>query len=203
MKTYAIISQKGGAGKTTLTLNLAIAAEQRGLAALVVDIDPQASAAQWSDYRDDDSPVIISSQASRLDNILETAKENEADLVIIDTAPHSDNAALSAARVADLVLIPCRPSVLDLRAISQSVDIASLANKQAIVVINAAPPRGGLSDEARDVIAQYDVMVAPVTIAHRAAFYHSLTGGQTVSEYEPEGKAAQEILDLYNWFDNM
>lgn len=203
MKVYAIISQKGGTGKTTIALNLAIIAESRGLTTLLIDIDPQASASQWGNSREKETPFIISAQASRINDVIKIAKENSVDVVIIDTAPHSDSTALTAIRASDLVLIPCRPSVLDLRAIAQSVDIVALTKKKAVVIINAAPPRGMLSNEAKEVVSQYDVIVAPVIITHRAAFYHSLTEGKTVQEFDPFGKATKEIIELYDFIEKI
>lgn len=199
MKTIALISQKGGAGKTTLTLNLAVAAELSGRSCAVIDLDPQASAMGWQDTREKESPVVISAQAARINDILATAKEHGAALTIIDTAPHSDSAALQAARAADLVLIPCRPSILDLRAIATSVDIATMAKKPAVAVLNSVPPRGSLTDEALEAIKGYGLEIAPEQLGQRAAFVHSLTLGLSVLEYEPNGKASQEVTTIYNW----
>ncbi len=199
MKTIALISQKGGAGKTTLALNLAVAAELHGHSCVVIDIDPQASAMGWQDTREKETPVVISAQAVRINEILQTAKEHGADLVIIDTAPHSDSAALQAARAADLVIIPCKPSILDLRAIATSVDIASMAKKPAVAILNSVPPRGSLTEEALEAIRSYGLEIVPEHLGQRAAFVHSLTVGQAVLEYEPSGKAAQEIETIYKW----
>lgn len=112
MLTLAVISQKGGAGRTTLALNLAVAAHLEGETALVVDLDPQASAAAWHDSRGRDGPLVVSAQAMRLEEVLALAVEHGAAVAMIDTAPHSEAAALAAARAADLVLIPCRPGDL-------------------------------------------------------------------------------------------
>lgn len=196
MQTIAIISQKGGTGKTTMALNMAVASEQSGQPAVIVDLDPQASAKAWHDSREDDAPVVISAHASRLDDVLSAAKANGAGLTIIDTAPHSEGDALKSARAADLILIPCRPAILDLRAIASTKELADLAKTPAVAVINAAPPRGHLADEAAEAIRGYGLDVAPVTIAQRAAFVHSLTLGKTALEYEPDGKAAQEVKAL-------
>jgi chromosome partitioning protein len=113
MKTVAVISQKGGAGKSTLALHLAVAAEIAGLATIVIDLDPQASAATWKDLRKADTPSVTSVQAARLPQIMATAVEHGIQLAVIDTAPHSETAALAAARAADFILIPCRPAILD------------------------------------------------------------------------------------------
>jgi chromosome partitioning protein len=197
MKTIAILSQKGGTGKTTLALNLAVASEAAGYPTVIIDLDPQASAKEWSKSRDADTPVVISAHASQLDEILATAKENGAAFCLIDTAPHSERDALAAARAADLILIPCRPAILDLRAITVTKELADLANTPALAVINAAPPRGSLADEAGDAIRGYGLEVADVVVTQRMAFVHSLTGGQTVLEFEPDGKAADEIQALF------
>ena len=197
MKTIAIISQKGGAGKTTIALNLAVAAIRSGAPSVVIDIDPQASAKCWHDLRENDAPVVVSAQAARLPAILDTAKENGAKIVFIDTAPHSESSALAAARAADLVLIPCRPSLLDLKAISTTIDLAALAKTPVLAVLNTVPGRGGLRSDAEQVLNGYGVEMAAATIGQRVAFVHSLTAGQSVLEYEPDGKAAEEIVALF------
>jgi len=133
METISFISQKGGAGKTTLALNLAGAANIDGLQSVVVDLDPQASAKGWHDQRNE-APVVISTHATRLAEVIDTVREHDADLCIIDTAPHSETVALAAAKAADLILIPCRPAVFDLRAISSSIDLTQIAGKPALVV---------------------------------------------------------------------
>lgn len=199
MKTISIISRKGGAGKTTLTVHLAVAACSDGKETAIIDLDPQASAAGWGDSRKQEIPAVVSAQAARLPKVLEAAVNNGADLAIIDTAPHSETAALAAIRAADLILIPCRPAILDLRAIGDTIDLVNLASKTATVVLNAVPPRGSLADEAVEAIAPLGVSIAPIRIGQRAAFVHSLTAGQTAQEYEPEGKAAEEIQQVYKW----
>ena len=200
MKIVAVISQKGGAGKTTLAVNLAVAAELENAATVLIDLDPQASAKTWHDIRErKDAPFVVSSQASRLEEVLEISRSNGAELVVIDTAPHSESTALAAARAADLVLIPCRPAILDLKAIGISADLAALAKKPAAVVLNAVPHQGRLAEEAEEAVRSYNLAIAPMKLTQRAAYVHSLTAGQAVQEFEPEGKAAAEISELYKW----
>lgn len=101
MKVLAILSQKGGAGKTTMALHLAVEAERRGLTTAVIDLDPQASAASWGDSRKSEGPVVVSAQASRLSQVLAAARENNARLAIIDTATAfgvSSNGSLAGSR---------------------------------------------------------------------------------------------------------
>jgi chromosome partitioning protein len=199
MKTIAILSQKGGAGKTTLAIHLAVASELAGRRAAIVDLDPQASATSWKDHRTQEAPAVVSAQAARLAYILATAEEHGTSLSILDTAPNSESAALTAARAADLILIPCRPALLDLKAIGFTVDVVRLANKPAVVILNATPTRGTLADEARVAVERYNVPVAPVHLGYRIAYIHALTAGQTVQEYEPESKAAEEVTQFYTW----
>lgn len=199
MFIISILSNKGGSGKTTLAINLAVASELAGKPAVIIDIDPQASAKSWHDNRQEKSPTVISAQATRLPELLETAKEHGAALVIIDTAPHSETAALAAARAADLILIPCRPGILDIRAISTSADLAALSKTPAIAVLTACPYRGSLPDEAAAAIKTYGLPVAPARITHRSAFIHSLTASQAVMEYDREGRGADEVKQLYKF----
>ena len=199
MLTAAVISQKGGAGKTTLAINLAVATQRRGQAAIVVDLDPQVSAAAWSDSRAAETPVVISTQAARLDDVLQKAREHNAKLCLIDTAPHAETPALTAARAADLVLIPCRPSIVDLRAVTASRDIAQLAGTPAVAVLCSAPTRGPLAVEAHQALQARGFDVAPVNIGVRHAYIHAMTEGQGVQEYEPRGKAAGEVARLHTW----
>ena len=197
MKILALISQKGGAGQTTLALNLAVAAVMDGKQTAVIDLDPQTSATDWGDSREKETPVVVAAVANRLTKVLEAAASSGADLAVIDTAPHSESASLAAARAADLVLIPCRPSILDLRAIGTTVDLINLAQAQASIILNAVPPRGNLADDAEQAVAQYNIPVLPVRIGERAAFYHSLTASLSAPEYEPKSKASREIQQVY------
>ena len=199
MLTISVVSQKGGVGKTTLTLNLAVATELAGNAALIVDLDPQASAAAWADSREAEAPVVVSAQATQLAEVLTTAREHGATLCLIDTAPHAESPALAAARAADLVLVPCRASILDLRAVTASHTIAQLAGTPAAAVLCGVPARGSLAGEAQIALEAHGLPVAPVRIGHRAAFVHAATAGQGVQEHEPRGKAAREIVRLYEW----
>ena len=199
-KIVAVESQKGGSGKTTTTLNLAVAAGLAGKTVVVIDLDPQASAAGWKDSRTAEAPVVVSVPPARLPQALEAAREGGADLALIDTAPHAESAALAAAKAADLVLIPTRPGILDLRAIGSTADLAKIAGKPAYVVLNAIPPGATrLIEDARAAAAVHGLQIAPVVIEQRAALSHSLTAGLTAQEYEPYGKAAEEIARLYAW----
>ena len=117
LHTISIIAQKGGSGKTTLALTLAVAIEQTSRTAVVLDTDSQATACKWSAWRAAETPLVLAVQPDRLPSALATAAAHGVDMVVIDTPPRSELAALEAARVADLVVIPCRPQRYDLETI--------------------------------------------------------------------------------------
>lgn len=199
MKTIAILSRKGGTGKTTLAIHLAVASEKAGHTAALIDLDPQASAAEWRDTRNDDTPAVISSHSSRLQPTLKLAEENGATLAILDTAPHTETSALDAANAAEFAIIPCKPSLIDLKAVKSTINVIQIAKVPACVVLNIVPARGDLADEARKAIEHYGVPCAPCEIGSRIAFVHSYISGLTVQEYEPRSKASQEIKALYKY----
>ena len=202
MKTIAILSRKGGAGKTTLAVHLSVAAEQAGHTTALIDLDPQESAMMWKDNRELDTPAVISAHATRLPKLLETAEQNGATLTILDTAPYAESVALAAAREATIVLIPCRPAALDLRSIKSTIDIVRLAAAPAVVILNAVPAQGDLAAQARQAIANYNIPCAPHSLGNRIAFSHAITDGLTVQEFEPRGKASGEVRALYNYLAN-
>lgn len=199
MKIIAIISQKGGAGKTTLAVHLATAAASAGYTAAVIDLDPQATAASWGDRRVAEAPEVISGQAARLPALVNAAQQNGADFLVLDTAPNADQVVSLAARAADLVLIPCRAAAFDLEAIETTLMLAKAALKPAYVVLNAVPPRSGGGREAAEGLVARGAKVAPHQLTHRAAFAHGVIDGRSAQEFEPNGKAADEIEALYEW----
>ena len=201
MKVISLLSQKGGSGKTTLALSLAVHGDSQDKATMVIDLDPQSSAAYWSERRESESPLVVSAQAQGLPRLLEDAQNNNGDLVLIDTAPHSENAAMKAVAVSDTVLIPCRASIHDIDAIANSVNIAQLQRKTACVVLNAVPPNAPkmIADISEAITSTYGIEVLPITIAQRSDFVHSATAGQTPTDFAPKGKAAAEIAALYDY----
>lgn len=199
MKTIAIISQKGGAGKTTIAVHLAVAAERQGYNTAIFDLDPQASAASWADKRADSTPVVVSAQAARLPNLLDQAADQSADIVLIDSAPNADAASLAAARAADLILIPCRPAAFDLNAIGTTLNLAAVAGKPAWVLLNAVPPQGRLGTEAADALKAGGIKVATPMLHQLVAFSHSVNDGRTAQEYDAKSKAALEVQSLFQW----
>ena len=200
MKVIALIAQKGGTGKTTLAISLAVAAEKMGSSTVVVDLDPQATACNWSDRRTEKVPIVIDAQPARLPQALQKASEAGLKLALIDTPARSEQAALAAAKVADLVLVPCRPQVYDIETIPNTIDILALAgNKPGMVVFNAIPHQGNRHEQASRAAQDLGINVCPATVGQRAAFGDAAALGLSVQDYEANGKAALEIRHVYKY----
>lgn len=205
MKTLAVISQKGGNGKTTTALGIAVEAVKAGLRVAVIDLDPQASAANWGDRRDDkENPAVVSCQASRLRQVLDTAAAQGVQLAIIDTPGKSAEAAIMAAKVANRVLVPVEPHISNLETLESVQEILGLANRPpASVVVNRAPVQGRRHEDATAGLAGQGFDVVPVVLFQRAAYADATNIGQTASEYDPHGKAAAELSKLYSYIYNV
>jgi len=199
MKTVALVTQKGGTGKSTLVVHLAVAATRHGLAVAIIDLDPQASARLWAERRNRDDLAVVSARAAELPRLLGEARQQGADLVVIDTAGHSDVTTGAVIQAVDLVLIPCRPSLYDLHASAETAaQVKRAGGKKAAFVLNAVPSRGSRAEEAREVLR--DVLpVAPVEIHNLVAYSDALNDGRSVEELDEGSKAAEEIRALYHW----
>ena len=197
MKTIALIAQKGGVGKTTLAVNLAVAS---GLRTAIFDLDQQESAAIWADRRKSDLPHVEFLTERRLQEGLKAAERGAFDLAIIDTPPAAGPQAFTAAQAADLILIPCRPSLVDLDAIRRTAQLVKSAAVPAFVVFNAAPHSATtLLEDARAIAQEAGLSAAPTVLRERSAYRASWPLGKAVVETEPDSKAAQEIREFKDW----
>ena len=200
MKSIAFISQKGGSGKTTLAVHVAIAAQEDGENVALIDTDPQQSATVWSNARENDNPIVATVTPLDIDNVLEAAKSDGITLAIVDTAPHAAPQASRIAKAVDLAVVPCRPTAFDLAAISSAVDIIKAASIPAVFVLSDCPTRAVELAETRQVLSeQYNYPLAPIYITDRRAFARAVATGRAVTEFESTGKAAEEIRLLWNW----
>jgi chromosome partitioning protein len=200
MQTLAFLSQKGGSGKTTLAVHTAVAAEEAGEWCVVVDTDLQKSATSWREARESETPIIITAAASLLPDVIKAGREDGMTLCIIDTAPHAAPDAARVAALADLVVIPCRPTAFDLKAVGSAVEIVKAAKAKAVFVLSACPFRAPEIAETRAVLEGYGIPVAPVAITERRAFARAVATGKAVTEFDGEGKAAEEIRGLWKFF---
>ena len=201
MKIIAVISQKGGAGKTTTAENLAVlAAEKTGKPVILVDLDPQATAAKWGDRRKTDKPAVVAIPASRLTHVLDAAKKQGAAFAILDTPPRNSETSIEAAKVADLALLPVHPLLNDVETLPALRDLLRVSGDPlAFVLFNNAAVQGTRHIDARAGAEGMGFKVCPVVLHHRSAYGDAVNTGQGVTEFEPEGKSAQEIRDLYRF----
>jgi chromosome partitioning protein len=200
MKVIGVLSRKGGSGKTTLAVHLAVQAQQEGRT-LLVDLDPQHSAADWWRAREAETPQLVETTPTELSDVLDAARADGVNLVVIDTRPSAELDVVHVAALSDLIVVPTRPAILDLRAILGTLDVIKGAARRSLIVLNACPPPRGageasLTGDARRALAAFGVPVAPVTIVNRATFSSALLTGLTAAEAEPGSKAAKEIRAL-------
>jgi len=198
----AIVGQKGGTGKTTVATGLAVAASEAGQIAVVIDLDPQANAANWKDRRAAENPAVVSTPPGRLKQTLEAAAAHAADFVVIDTPGKSDSAAIEAARVADVVLIPVAPQIYQLETLPALRDLLRVAgDRPAFVVLNFLHPQATIqADEAKRLIADiYGFAVCPGHLSRLDIYAQTPETGLTPLEEEPKGKAATELKQLYKF----
>lgn len=197
MRKIAVMSQKGGAGKTTLVVHLAVEAQRQGVKVEIVDTDPQQSAGVWSRARGGDTPIVTHVQPTKLAAALIQRASAGVELVIIDTAPNAGPDAVDVAKLADRVLIPVRPGVFDLAAARQTIEIVKEAGTESVLVLSACPHRAPEVPMAREALALSGLPVAETAIGDRRAYSRAIQTGRAVNEFEPDGKAAAEIRMLF------
>lgn len=202
MRVLALASQKGGSGKTTLSGHLAVQAQLSGAGPVVlIDIDPQGSLADWWNERDAELPAFAQTTVARLASDLEVLRQQGFRLAVIDTPPAITMAIQSVIQVAELIVIPTRPSPHDLRAVGATVDLCDRAGKPLIFVVNAATPKAKITYEAAVALSQHGT-VAPVTLHHRTDYAASMIDGRTVMEVDPNGRSAGEVRELWTYISD-
>jgi chromosome partitioning protein len=203
-KIIAVANLKGGAGKSTTTINLAAACEMAGILTAIMDIDPeQQAAARWKDARTAERPVVVSAVYTRLALGIAEQERAGAALIFIDCPAYDPKYTTEAVKVADLVLIPCRTTVQDIQFLPTTVEIAAGREKPAAVVLNAVEPQLRETEQARTFITNAGIALAPVHLSKAVAYHRAITAGLGVTEFEPTGKAAQEVLSLLSWISRL
>ena len=199
MRVLALASQKGGSGKTTLSGHLAVEAQRAGAGPVVlIDIDPQGSLADWWNEREADVPAFAQTTVARLAADLEVLRQQGFKLAIIDTPPAITMAIQSVIQVAELIVIPTRPSPHDLRAVGATVDLCERSGKPLLFVVNAATPKARITHEAAIALSQHGT-VAPITVHHRTDFAASMIDGRTVMEVDAKSRSANEVVELWSY----
>lgn len=199
MYVIAVVSQKGGSGKTTLSGHLSVQAERSGHGPVaVIDTDPQGSLAAWWNERENPAPVFVQTSLHDLRPHLENMRMAGVKTVVIDTPPAITGAIHEVISIADYVIVPTKPSPHDLRAVGATVKLVESCNKPMVFVLNDASPRAKITFEAAVALSQHGT-VAPVTIHHRTLFASSMIDGRTAMELEPSGQSAVEIDGLWEY----
>jgi len=194
-----VAQQKGGAGKSTLTIHLAVAWSCAGRKVAIVDIDPQASISHWDERRggngNGELPHVVKLSGWRTQGEVERLGR-EHDIVLIDSPPHADTDARIAVRAAQLIIVPMQPSLMDLWATQATLEMAKAERKPALIVLNRVPPRSRAAEEVAGEVAGIGVPLADARIGNRVALASALHRGKGITEYEASSIAAHEIEAL-------
>lgn len=205
MKTIALISPKGGVGKTLLATNLFVEAWARKISTVLIDLDPQASAAEWADLRPDGDGAVVTAPAPRLKRAMEAARESGVGWCILDTPGRASDVAVEAAKAADLVLLPARPSFWDVKTLPSAIEMLQQAGMpKAFLVLNGTPIQDDeYVKDARGAAEAIGLSICPVIFHQRVAFMNASKYGQGASEHQPKGRAAEEAQSLYEFSRKM
>lgn len=206
MHTIVLATQKGGSGKTTLSIGLALAARQAGFSVRLIETDPQGTLASWRRRRTDSEPVVepIYGHADIKPRLAMLA-ESGLQLAIIDTAAGINEMTAAAIACSDLCLIPARPTMVDIEATISTLSVVRSYKRPFSFVLNQAPIRGQRIDQATSTLGDEaatqdlgDVLARPL-IAMRNDHQDSLAAGLAVTEFAPGSKSADEIRGLWQW----
>ena len=198
MHVISFVTQKGGSGKTTLAFCCAVAAQEQGARVLVLDMDPQGTAEAWYQDREAETPRLARVDSGNLAKALEAAKTQNFDFILLDTPGRDEPAVAAAIRASDFCLIPCRPTPGDMKATPPTMATIKRLGKQGAFVLTQTPPRGVRLMEAEVGLGILG-MVCPIRIVQRHAYQDAQGRGQGVTEFEPAGKAAEEVRQLWQW----
>jgi chromosome partitioning protein len=205
MNIVVFASRKGGTGKSTLSAHLAAQAAKPDRRMLLIDADPQGSLSLWHELRGSESPALRRA-ARGVDDAVKAAKREGYEWVFIDTPPNKSGVVADAIRLATLVVIPARPSVFDIAAVVETIDLCRQLNKPYAVVFNAAPAKrsdmeASIVADARAGLSGIKVPVWSGQITQRSDLCLALGAGAGAKEFDPESLAAAEIGQLWTAID--
>ncbi len=198
MKAITFVTQKGGSGKSTLCISLAVAAQEAGASVCILEMDRQATISDWAENRATATPEVAQIDATQIDAVMAQLADTAYDYVFIDTPGVDSTGTLSAIRAADLCIIPCRPTPADLRAFKPTLAAVYRLEKKFAFVLNQTPPRSYRIRDAADGLAVLGIL-PDVNIVARTDHQDALGVGQGVTEFNPKGQAAQEVRRLWTW----
>lgn len=197
-----IIGQKGGGGKTTLAVNLAVAAARHKLASVIIDLDQQTNSAKWRDRRKSENVAVVASPAGRIKPTIETAISHGAEFIVIDSPGHNDSAAIETVRASDIVLLPVEPQMFHFDTMPAMRDIIRIGgDKPTWIVVNKLHPSASVQAEKlkKIIVETYSIPVCPVHMSRYDIYATSADVGSTPQEQEADSRAAEEIQHLYKF----
>lgn len=201
MKVITLVTQKGGSGKTTLCVSLAVAAQQAGHAVCILEMDKQATASQWAQARQGEAPEVAQVPPDRIEVALQRVQAGDYDYVFVDTPGVDSPGTHAAMRLANLCLIPCRPTPADLRGIQPTLAAIHRLEKPFAFILNQTPPKSYRIRESAEGLKVLGLL-ADVNVVMRNDHQDAMGTGQGVTEFNPEGPAADEIRKLWAWIEN-
>jgi chromosome partitioning protein len=199
-----VIGQKGGGGKTTIAINLAVAAARQKLAAVIIDLDQQTNSTKWRARRRSDNVAVVATPASRIKATIETAVTHGAQFIVIDSPGHNDNAATEAVRTSDLVILPVEPQMFHFDTMPAMRDIVRIGgDKPTWIVVNKLhPSASALADRLKKIIFDtYYIPVCPVHMSRFDIYATSADVGLTPEEQNSGSRAAREMRELYKFIN--
>jgi chromosome partitioning protein len=200
MRVISFVSQKGGSGKTTLCFSIGVAAYEAGRKVLMLDLDRQASLRDWYADREAEEPEVDTVELPKLEEALGGLEKLGFDYVFIDTPGKDDSANSKAITLSDFCIIPCRPTPGDMKAIRPTVANVDRVGKPTAFVLTQTPPKSFRVTEAKTALSMLG-LVATTSIVQRNDHQDAQGAGLGVTEYDPNGKAAEEVRELWQWIE--
>jgi chromosome partitioning protein len=202
MRKLAVVSRKGGTGKTTLAVNLSMAAYSAGRSVVLADIDGQRSSMQWARARTTAGPDVVQSSAGGLYQLMLGREKRDVDLMVYDTPGSFEDGVLQSINLSDLCLLVTRPNFLDIASLLTTAEAVRRLGKPALVVLNQAPSRRNgfeapVVERAIEALRFTGLPIACVGLRARVAYQASLSRGLAAFEWEPNGPAAEEVRRLW------
>ncbi len=199
MQVIAFACQKGAAGKTTLAGHVAVQAELAGAGPVVLlDTDQQGALAEWWNQRADERPAFAQTFIEQIGDDVAKLRDMGFGVGMVDTPSAVSTAVEQVIQVADLVVIPCRPSPHDLRALAGTLEMVERVGKPHVFVLNGAEPGEQMTEDAAAVLAEHGTL-SPVRIHNHVDYAESMFDGRTAMEINPDGAPAKEIAELWTF----
>lgn len=195
-KIITVANRKGGAGKSTCAAHFALEAANRGLKVILMDLDPQKTLEHWWEKRGEENPYFAEAAATNLEEKIDLIKQKGFDLCIIDTPGDTSANTTIGIKVADLIIIPSKPTSPDLRAIGRTIGMVKEYNKPFMFVITQAIARSNIALEAASVLSEFGPL-APSTISNRISYANAMSNGTSARSFDKN--AAEELEQIWKF----